>query len=209
MQRIKGPYESIGTYFYDKLALLNPCNPDEKKKVQCIAAGKKDPAIKAAFRVARINTVAELRAFLFTYDQDVVEKQDLPNRIPPRYPRNNQQGEYRGKMQYRQDQRVEKRESTSAPYMKKEGKDKSHIQCYSCRRSDHYSNECPERKNQGKTKKVLSIGSSVGDDTRFVEAEVDGQPLRAYIDLGSQCVTLRESEARKLGLQCEVTDGIL
>lgn len=58
----------------------------------------------------------------------------------------------------------------------------------------------------------MSIGSEpVGTkgDPRFFEANVSGLPLRAYVDLGSECVNVRQSEAEKLQLNLKNTDTIL
>ncbi|XP_026673594.1 uncharacterized protein LOC113464961 [Ceratina calcarata] len=57
---------------------------------------------------------------------------------------------------------------------------------------------------------VLSIGSSGKRlDKRFVEIRANGQPLRAYVDLGSEVVTLCTTDADRLELVVRPTTGAL
>lgn len=56
----------------------------------------------------------------------------------------------------------------------------------------------------------MSIGTQPTEsDTRFFEASLNGRAARAYVDLGSECVTIRRSDAGKLMLKVEPTEHVL
>lgn len=86
------------------------------------------------------------------------------------------------------------------------------VKCQKCHRVGHDSPECKlepikfQSNNQDRERKTFIISTSTNSNDKFFkEASVDGQTLLAYIDFGSECSLIRESDASKLNLTKTLT----
>lgn len=212
LQTEKKPDEEYIKYYFDNMSLLTPCGFDEQKSVQCIAFGVKNDSIRAAIRAANIKSTSAMKAFLMICDEGAGEVLDTEK---------NQQKHFHGKRRfggkpYQQDKKhdQENKADNHEQFAKKEPRDRKQNnsnskKCYICDKEGHFARKCPDRLDK-KKKEILTIGSeNPNKDSRFFEAHVNGQPLRAYVDLRSQCVTLRLSEAQKLYLKIDSTQDVL
>lgn len=153
LARTKQSDEKMAQYFYDKMALITPSDLEEKKSVQCIAYGIKDEAIKAAIRVADLNTTEILRSFLSKYDADYIQRQFEEDRTSRKTDHRKYEGRKRhkdykpyskwGPSKYAKGGKQEKQENhdhRSGPTtQQKDKKEKFQGDCFTCGGKGHYA----------------------------------------------------------------------
>ncbi|KAH7933463.1 hypothetical protein HPB49_012905 [Dermacentor silvarum] len=122
--------------------------------------------------------------------------------------------------------------SPSEPRRKTLSNEKGGPRCFKCNKYGHLSLNCPSpqrrarcgvcnrigheaRNCKGKESGPRLFQSVVNLDIRaadaanekyFMLAKANGHDVRAYVDLGSQCVTIRREDADRIGVKCTAID---
>ncbi|GLV46806.1 hypothetical protein CBL_21324, partial [Carabus blaptoides fortunei] len=82
--------------------------------------------------------------------------------------------------------------------------------CYICNKKGHLARNCRQRNEEPNKNIVLAIQTENTNQKYFVDAFINDKPIRAYIDFGSSCVTIREVDAIKTNLTItNANDGVL
>ena len=206
LARKKEPAENMGDYFYDKAALVTACGFKGSDAVQCIAAGIYDDAIQAAIKLSAFQSPDELRTYLASYDTPRLSERNK-ERVEYKKPFKSRQ--HRSHSHHRE--KTENHRNFSKSELKKAGKDGG---CFKCGERGHYARDCGELPDKSKKsiseKQVRKINTSGKKlDSRFFDVLINDQQLRAYVDLGSEAVTIRKSEAEKLKLEITPSKVVL
>ncbi|KAL0881598.1 hypothetical protein ABMA27_001426 [Loxostege sticticalis] len=204
--------ESLREYFFDKLCLLNRCEIEGKKAVDCIVYGIMDRSIRNGAQALNSSEPEDLLNFLCS------QKPQTPIDNKPK----NRPIHTRGNPSTSSNSNLSSSVSDSIvcyncrtrghPYYKCT---KPILKCKRCNRIGHDNEGCKlvpftssssssathENSSERKTLKI-DIGKK-GNDKFFKTVTVDDQTLSAYIDFGSECTLLSESNAESLNLKRE------
>jgi Retroviral aspartyl protease./Reverse transcriptase (RNA-dependent DNA polymerase). len=213
VQRVKGPRETMSQYYFGKLSLLQACKITGKDAVSCVIDGLGDHTLQNGARAGRYDTPENLYTY---YLSTLTAEVDT---------RNGTGFEERNKKAFDGRRFGPKPQFTkrAKPY-DKEKRERSGLRCYNCHEEGHTSKRCTKPRRECSHCKLL--GHSVGEcrrlrssnseikivspnntkDCYFVDCELNGYPLRAYLDTGCSIVTIRESDAKKLSLKSNQTN---
>ncbi|KAL1413981.1 hypothetical protein MTO96_030874 [Rhipicephalus appendiculatus] len=83
--------------------------------------------------------------------------------------------------------------------------------CNVCNRSGHKARNCRDRERSEPRlfQSVVDLDIPAADaanEKYFMLAKVNGKEVRAYVDLGSQCVTIRREDADRVGIKYSVME---
>lgn len=209
LARTKGKDESMMQYYFAKLALVISCNIQGKEAAACIAYGIANYSLRMTIKKNDFQTPKELRVFL-SKAEELPDNHGKKNHSKNHHERQHFAGQQRNSYRFYQSAKKprqepikqEKRELTrgsAAPAAKLADS----VRRYRCNKTGHIARHCSESKTENKEKKVLRIETTQPrtEDRRFQEAVVNGTLFKAYVDAGSQCVTLRKADTMQLGLQ--------
>lgn len=210
LARKKLKNETMMEFYFSNANLVAACNVQGKDAADCIAQDITDHALALTIARNGFETPEALRVFLSTIEEPVEPQDHKPD------PKITFQGRPK---QHHQQRSADKpspvvardtsssqgpRNTTTEAAMKP-----NPVKCYRCNRFGHIARNCTPAV-EGNIKKVLNIGAGPpATDVRFQEAVMEGTSLQAYIDSGSQCVTLREEDAGRMQLELRPTDAIL
>lgn len=191
LERTKRREEDMATYYFEKIGLVSACNITGRDAVECVSYGIKDDAIQAGIRAADFTSLEDLRGFLARYDMNENSKKNKDNR------------DRKNNRHFGNNKHPRAEEDTEA---QKQRTNKGN--CFKCNQPRHYARNY--KTQEQKKPSVLSIGSGPkSNDPRFSDAFVNGKQMRAYLDLGSECVTLRRSDALQAEIKSCATDRVL
>lgn len=79
------------------------------------------------------------------------------------------------------------------------------VRCNACGRVSHEEKDCKEKSESGTrvAQNVVDFDfrvAEVANEKYFTVAKANSCDIRAYVDLGSQCITLREEDADRIGI---------
>lgn len=194
--------ENLTEYFYDKLILLNRCEITGKKAVGCIVHGILDKSIRNSAQALQCEEPEGLLGFLNS--QRVYDS--LPNSrkrsgdVPPRLGDTPSTSGSSSMVCFNC-------RTKGHPYQRCT---KPLIKCPKCQRVGHENENCklqPLASRSVSTKKVseerktLNISTTKDVNGKFhKQIEVDKKKFSAYIDFGSECSLMRESDAKHVNL---------
>lgn len=209
LARMKTRNESMMKFFFEKAALVRSCGFEGKDAADCIAQGISDQSLRNTIRQNSFETPEALRIFLSKTDTTTERSVDVcagtkdNNRAwQDRNGRDRRKPKWAPRYEHK-DKRGPS-ESAGGPANKL-----TTMRCFRCNEVGHMSRQCPKMKEEA-VRNVRSIGNGQrGGDMRLHDAVLNDTPLRAYIDGGSECVTLKKSEADKMRLHLQPTDVIL
>lgn len=201
--------EPLEEYFYEKTILLNRCNIHGKDAVDCIIFGIDDRSVRMGAEAVQFDDPNKLLSFLRNANiQKPVNKQNSSNNT------------------------MTSTNSNSQHHKNFKRNPNSNVQCYNCGLSGHYSNkcsqplkrcdkcnlighlsnDCPKDKPKDnsaigvKDKTVMTIGNKNDNAKYFKQAFLNGVSLESFVDLGSQKTLLRETEAREILSNWNISD---
>lgn len=193
--------ESYREYFYDKLTLLNRCEIQKKKAVQCITHGILDKSVRNSAQALNCEEPEDLLDFLNSQrppDTTFVKKRsDGLNRVSSNSPAVSSE---RSIVCF--NCRAKGHSFTKCP--------KPLTKCQKCHRVGHDTSDCklspltsrgevqPANNVERKTLRISSANNT--NDKFFRKASLNGSEYVAYVDFGSECSLMRQTEAQRLKL---------
>lgn len=198
--------ESLREYYYDKLSLLNRCEISGKKAVDCIVHGLSEGSIKSGAQTLDCREPEGLLNFLCSQRSQSLNQNENRN-----YSRGNQRTINRNRNDANQSNRNNNVNCFNCrlkghPYYKCP---KPLIKCKRCYRIGHDSDDCkltPLQRSQAhedttSERKTLKIDvSNKANDKFFKVIPVNNKTFEAYIDFGSECSLIRQTDANALQL---------
>lgn len=209
--------EPIEVYFYEKIALLNQCDIDGKRAVDCVIHGLSDKTLKTSALALRCTHPDQLLQFLMS-NKDSVQTAQQTERF-----------NFKSRPAY--DNRPTSSNSDIKrpnPAAGKSGlfcfncKERGHpfmkcpkplLKCLTCNRFGHKSDSCNLRPHNGSsdkketTPKTMCISASKSNSKYIKEIMLNGSRLQAFVDFGSEVSLIAESIVPTLGVTLE--NGLL
>lgn len=206
--------QPLENYFYDKMALLNKCEISGAKAVGCLVHGIDDKFIRMGAGACMFSEPEQLLNYLRTVSQNE---------------NNNSTQNHRG---FKGNKFVNK--STDAQRTSADGS--SQIRCFNCNELGHISlkcnkpikrcnlcfklghdtKDCRKRSQLNNSendklpenhKNVLCVRDENTDNDKFYKSvKVNGKEKQAYIDLGSRCTLVRETDAKEVLGEWDICD---
>ncbi|KAG0418406.1 hypothetical protein HPB47_004871 [Ixodes persulcatus] len=213
--RRKLPNETVEQYFHEKLSLARLCQLPEDQIVDYVITGISDEALVRSLSVVKFSTPEDLLECLKRLDDRLTAvgetshrsdaatssragKNSSPSdrnadRLPKRRPPFNSNGEPRC---FNCDEYGHMSVNCSKPNKREH--------CSECHRTGHKTTDCRSSGSGSVSAENHHIENkeqvNAQNEKYFQDALVDGKLVRAYVDLGSQCVTLRKVDADNLGI---------
>lgn len=202
--------EPLEIYYYEKLALLNRCDIDGKRAVDCIIHGLTDKTVRSSANALRCTQPEQLLQFLMSNRETApyVERSQMrgkttsdsnsvhSNYLSKSFRNNNNSG---------QEVVCFNCKEKGHPYIKCP---KPLIQCIKCRRFGHNSDNCILNKSEkvartnssAPVQKTMRIGSAESNSKFIKESIVNNIPIQSFIDFGSEVTLMTQSAASSLNL---------
>ncbi|KAJ3661520.1 hypothetical protein Zmor_005914 [Zophobas morio] len=201
LKRIKDPNETMATYYYNKMELLQVCRISGKDAVSCVIDGLANESLQNGTRAGRYDSPEALyEEYLSRVQNETDEsKRDKHKmhwlRKESRVDRN---GYFRGESP-----------QTSGSDLKST----KELRCYNCHGVGHMAAKCPKPKieckrctrlghtaetctKSTKGKEVLTTQSDkCGQRVYFVDCKMNGCPTWGYVDSGSSAITVQARTA--------------
>ncbi|KAK9695111.1 Integrase zinc binding domain [Popillia japonica] len=215
VDRVQKRDERLASYFHEKVKLCADLklNVNESKKQVLVGLWSKQ-ACDAMF--ARNHyTTDQLFHDLLDYEQMEKERTSrvmYKNHPKPMTQENKEKG-YENKRDNtvptdKNKETINQRRS-SKPYLPARNEENKPL-CFACNKYGHVSKYCSENQRQVLVTNTVMSRSIVlrtrGKLKYFQEATLNGNPIKSYVDLGSQCVMIREADANVLNVKIEPLD---
>ncbi|XP_064479068.1 uncharacterized protein LOC135392282 [Ornithodoros turicata] len=211
--RRKMKNESLEEYYYDKLTKARRCKLDDRPCVEYIITGLGEEDSIRALGASTFNRPEDLLCALKRIEERLIGMKSTAGQKQANLPTKKRE-DVTGSDEASQTQAFDTKKgprcyncngfghiSSKCPQPSKKQR------CGNCNKPGHLTKECPEKASVAKGKDVaqhiMETGSETSNAKYFMEAKVNGNSVRSYLDLGSQCVTLRESDASRMQLKYE------
>lgn len=208
MTRTRSINESIDNYFYEMLAIGRSSNVTDDAIIRYIITGLNNSAL-----------INALSTRVFTNVYSLLEAIKMFNGI-------NEQHRIRGELlkPNKVSHGNDDVQIISSDEASETSTQKFFPKCYNCNEMGHLSRDCPKPPKRPRCAKCGKSGHEAEEcklssgNVRFVRAIVDefhkivkvnGNRMLAYIDFGSNCVTIRKSECEALQLKVKTVNGRL
>ncbi|KAH9642044.1 hypothetical protein HF086_008731 [Spodoptera exigua] len=212
LRRKSRPNEPIEVYFYEKIALLNQCDIDGKRAVDCVIHGLSDKTLKTSALALRCLHTDQLLQFLMSnkdsgHSQVLYGRGDLKNRFGQ-----DSRAPGSGTSYDRTNTDIKKPnlvvnpglfcyncKERGHPFMKCP---KPLLKCLNCQRFGHKTENCIS-KSDGKKEampKTMLISASKASSKYMKDVTINGLRFKAFIDFGSDVSLLAKSTVVLLGL---------
>lgn len=168
LNRTKKPDEDMITYYYEKMALIDAFNFNDKIAVNLLIGGLANTEIEAAAKAGRHETPASLLQFLKSFKRE--------NRPMKNYIRK-MMGSAKSKTyrRYWQD---------------------GNVKCYNCNKAGHIAANCPNRKPSSSKVVLAAKDDQVNLNKKyFMDVRLNGQCVKAFVDFGSSVMLMTKSTA--------------
>lgn len=205
--------ESLREYFYDKLCLVNRCEITGKKAVDCVIYGISDRSIRNGAQALNCAEPEDLLRFLSS------QKPQVPQLLASAKTRERTFHKVTGSGS--SNPNTSTNDSNNSTITCYNCRSKGHpffkcpkpiIKCKRCNRIGHDNDNCKleslassnvntNRVEPEPEKKTLKINSyNKSNDKYFKTIMVNDKSFEAYIDFGSECTLMRETDAESLKL---------
>lgn len=200
--------ESLENYFYEKVALINRCDITGKRAVECVLHGIDDRNVRLGAEAVQFSDPDKLLPYLRNargYRQ-AVERRVVRGQISKVSEPQTQSGPARNKDTNRKPKCFNCREEghvisqCTKPLLK----------CTRCLKAGHvvddcYSTRLPPSSN---SKSVLLVLNGEDTNSKYYKmATVNGVPLEAFVDFGSECCMIKSSVSKMVFSQFD-TDNL-
>lgn len=197
--------ETIEQYYYDKLTRCRRCKLEDTVSVEYIIAGLNDPEYARALGPTTFSCPEDLLCALKRIDDRIssVQQPSARHTSGTQATLNDQKGDVPKKdtVEGRKGPRcyncnVYGHISSNCPHPQKSPR------CTNCKKLGHSTSDCrdgaPDRKKSSSVHHLHETDRENANTKYFMDAKVNDKVTQAYLDLGSQCVTLRQSDAESL-----------
>lgn len=225
--------EPIESYYYDKLAKARRCNLSEETCIEYLITGLNDQDSIRAISTRTYDSPEELLRCLKRLEERVGTVSSRDSNHSKASGIQNLAGHgNRGNRAPETTLNESRQNSPSEPRRKTLSNEKGGPRCFNCNKYGHLSLNCPSPQRRARCGVCNRIGhearnckekesgprlfqSVVNLDIRaadaanekyFMLAKANGHDVRAYVDLGSQCVTIRREDADRIGVKCTAID---
>lgn len=201
--------EPIEVYFYEKLALLNQCNIEGKRAVDCIIHGLTDRTMKSSATTLRCSQPEQLLQFLMSNKDTSPSHPFDRTSYKSRFGTDNNSASNNN-----YSTRAAKIPSVNSNIFCYNCKEKGHpflkcpkpiLKCANCNKMGHKTENCFSKSKDSKTdtvQKTLCISNTNPNSKFFKEITVNNIPTKCFIDFGSEVTLIRRSHASLLNLIC-------
>ncbi|KAH6920070.1 hypothetical protein HPB50_028942 [Hyalomma asiaticum] len=231
--RIHRRGEPIEAYYYDKLAKARRCNLSAEACIEYLITGLNDPDSIRAISTRTYDSPEELLQCLKRLEERVGTVGSRNSNLSKASEIQNFACHgNRAKRAAETSLNSSRENSPSEPRRKTLSNEREGPRCFNCNNYGHLSLNCPSPQRRARCSTCKRMGheaqncrekedgprlfqSVVSIDTRaadaanekyFLLAKVNGHDIKAYVDLGSQCVTIRREDADRIGIIFTATD---
>lgn len=206
--RKKKNSESLVEYVYVMRKIASEIELDDKTLIKYILSNLNDfdEKLKYALAVQKLTNINELLDRIKQFENIT----DYDNKSKSRFENRSYNSNYKNSNNYESKPKSENRSSRfnclkcDSPHHSTKFCPKGSI-CSYCKEPGHFETECPKKKSKSsEVRRVVDI------ECEYVKnVFVNDVPLKAFIDLGSDCVTITKSAVRDLKLKCNSFSQIL
>ncbi|PZC78253.1 hypothetical protein B5X24_HaOG202325 [Helicoverpa armigera] len=214
LNRRARPGESLEIYYFAKINLLNRCKIFDRQAVDCLIHGIDDRGVRVGAQAAKFEKPEEVHEFFKTIKPFSREQMDSKGRNS------------------RDTRLPNSTNNSSDTTLNRNSRKPNTITCFNCREVGHPSFKCPkpiikcsrcnlmghtstnctnkikDQQLSEKDKSVLKVSlQNESSDKYKLVIKVNGNPIDCLVDLGSEATVIRESDAKKIGLQWKNVDG--
>lgn len=186
--------ESLETYYYDKIVLLNRCGIVGSRAVECILHGIDDRSVRLGAEAVQYDDPDKLLAYLRN-----ARCSRVPNeRKLPRGQFNNKSQVIPSKLAVKGPRCFNCRQDGHiAPHCPNPVK-----KCNKCQKIGHDAEQCFSKLTAPTDKTVMRVSNEDQPGQKYFKVvEVNGVAFEAFLDFGSECSMIRQSEFKKIGNQ--------
>lgn len=171
LNRTKKPDEEMIVYYYEKMALIESFNFEDKVAVNLLIGGLTNTEIAAAAKAGRHETPASLLQFLKGFKKD---SRPMKNNVK----------KFVGSAKHK-------------PYHRH--MQAGVVKCYHCNKVGHIAPYCPNKKPSSSKVVLATKNDQVNLNKKyFLDARLNGHCVRAFVDFGSSVMLLTKSTAELL-----------
>lgn len=196
--------ETLETYFYHKMNLLNRCEISGKKAIDCIIYGLEDRGMRLGAQAANYSQPEDLLSYFKSVKiEDVKDRRSMMFRKQNEPPASNNS-----------------RPLSSSTIICFNCGEQGHpsfkcakplVSCSVCKRLGHQSSACKRLMRNDKTHNIQKPISEIKllgncNDKYVLPILVNGIDKTCYVDLGSQCTLMRISDFNELGINIEYAE---
>ena len=207
--------DSLELYFYEKINLLHRCEIKGKRAVDCLLYGIEDRSLRLGAKALKCEEPEQVLKYFQSIKQ---QPRESDNRMKANYDKRINTSVGNSSKQISNSKAIRSNDNTKT------------ITCYNCKESGHYSFNCTRKilkcnicnkighlstncpklpssdtskpeLNQEKSILALNTITNESNDKYLIDLKINNQPMRGYVDLGSQCTLLRHSTANRLGIK--------
>lgn len=202
IERTKKSNETMATYYYNKLELLQICKITGRDAVSCIIDGLGTTTLQNGARAGRYEIPERLYEEYLSQITEDEAGSDRQNKNSKR----------------RNDEQTSNENTTHINKIRREERPQNSrhqkVRCFNCSATGHIATKCPKPRkscenckllghvsSECKRKKtVCTLESQKTNKVYFVDCKINNIPTRGYIDTGSAAVTINEQLVSDLNL---------
>ncbi|KAH6933018.1 hypothetical protein HPB50_011561 [Hyalomma asiaticum] len=226
--------EPIEAYYYDKLAKARRCNLSAEACIEYLITGLNDPDSIRAISTRTYDSPEELLQCLKRLEERVgtVGSRNSNHSKASEIQNLACHGNRANRAAETSLNSSRQQNSPSEPRRKTLSNERGGPRCFNCNNYGHVSLNCPSpqrrarcsickrmgheaqncREKEGRPRLVQNVvnidtrAADAANEKYFLLAKVNGHDIKAYVDLGSQCVTIRREDADRVGILFTATD---
>lgn len=217
--------EPLEIYYYEKLALLNRCDIEGKRAVECIIHGLNDKTMRSSANALRCTQPDQLLHFLMSnreapQPQTTSYNAKTSSTFSDSNLRNNSTAQNPARFNSNKSSNRQlpcyNCNEIGHPFYKCP---KPLIQCTKCRRFGHKVESCTTNNastnsagpptnqpviQRSSIPKTMRIVNSESNSKFTKEIQINGKPTTSFIDFGSEVTLMTQTIATRLGLACDL-----
>lgn len=209
--------DSLEYYYYEKINLLNRCEIYGKRAVVCLLYGIEDRSLRLGAKAAKCQEPEQVPRYFLSIKQQPRESDRLKYNYDKRINTTSSLSSNNVRQTANGSETKTLKLHNNASIVWFNCNEPGHysskctkktLKCNICSKLGHLSVNCPRlppdpasKINELKEKVVMSIETNNLKDNKYLmDLELNGEFIRGYMDLGSQCTLIRHSEAVARGI---------